>query len=124
MTKPKLKEEPAKTVVHGVLHEQSARLRDRVEPPADQFKDETAEHIENLAEQVRTLGRKLDRRDEAHRVARRLERTADYLRFRPSAEVGADVWRVMKRSRALWIAGGLMGAYVAYRFMRKRHFED
>jgi hypothetical protein len=100
MTMPETVENAVESGARDIARSRAARLRERVEPPVDQFKEETAERVENLAEQVRHLGRQLDRRDEAHVVARRLERTADYLRYRPSAEVAADAWQVVRRSRA------------------------
>lgn len=112
----------AEPTAKGLAREAAARVTDRVEAPAELFKHEAAERIEGLAEQVRSLGRQLDRPDEAHSVARRLERTADYLRFRPPREVADDAWQGLKRSRALIITGGLLGAWIAYRLVRS--FDD
>lgn len=117
MTATDTAERAAESIARGVVHDRAARLRDRVEPPVDEFKEDTAERIESLADQVRKLGRQLDRRDEAHVVARRLERTADYLRYRPSSEVASDAWGAIKQSQVLWIAGGALGAFILYRLL-------
>ncbi len=103
------------TTAKGVMREQSSRIRDRVEPPADQFKEQVADRLEGVADQVRQLGRELDRRDEAHVVARRLERSADYVRYRPASEFAGDAWGAMKSSPMVWVAGGVLGAFVTYR---------
>lgn len=120
MTDREFTEKVAETTVRGIAREQAARLRDRVEPPADELKVETARLIENVAEQVRELGRQLDRDSEAHTIARRLERSADYLRFRPSAAVANDAWDTVTQPRVLWVAGGVLAALAAYRMLRTR----
>jgi len=90
MTDQALTEKVAETTVRGIAREQAARFRDRVEPPADELKLETARLVENVAQQVRELGRQLNRDGEAHAIARRLERSSDYLRYRPTAAVATD----------------------------------
>ena len=108
----------AKSTSRGLVRDQTDRLKSRIEPPADQLKEETADKVERIAEQVRELGEQLGRQSEAHVIARRLERTADYLRYRPSADVASDAWRAVTRSRAVWVAGGILGALVAYGLYR------
>jgi hypothetical protein len=108
------------TVAKGIFQDQTTRLRERVEPPVDEFKEDTAERIESLAEHVRKLGRQLDRRDESHAIARRLERTADYLRYRPTSEVASDAWDTVRQSKLLWVAGGAVAAFAAYRLLHAR----
>ena len=120
MTDREFTEKVAETTVRGIAREQAARLRDRVEPPADELKIETARLIENAAQQVRELGRQLDRVSEAHTIARRLERSADYLRYRPSAAVANDAWDTVTQPRVLWVAGGVLAALAAYRILRTR----
>jgi hypothetical protein len=117
MTATDTAERAAESIARGVVRDRAARVRERVEPPVDEFKEDTAERIESLADQIRKLGRQFDRRDEAHVVARRLERTADYLRFRPSGEVASDALGALKQSQALWVVGGALGAYVLYRLL-------
>jgi len=111
-------EEAATATVRGLAQERTRRMRDRIEPPADQLKEEAADRVEGVAEQVRELGQRLDRRDEAHVIARRLERTADYLRFRPARDVWSDVWDTVTRPGVLWLAGGVVATIVAIRLAR------
>jgi len=120
MTDREFTEKVAETTVRGIAREQAARLRDRVEPPADELKIETARLIENAAQQVRELGHQLDRDNEAHTIARRLERSADYLRYRPSAAVATDAWDTVTQPRVLWVAGGVLAALATYRMLRTR----
>lgn len=110
----------AETVAETVVRDQADRVRDRLEPPVDHFKQEVAERVETAAEQVRKLGKQLDRRDEAHAVARRLERAADYLHYRSSGDVATDAWNAVRTSKALWLAGGLVGGWIVYRIARSR----
>jgi hypothetical protein len=111
--------EVAGRTAKGVVREQSARAGELLQPPVDQFKVESAERIEDLADHVRQLGRRLDRRDEAHALARRLERTADYLRYRPAGDVAADAFRAVTRSPLAWTAAGLLGSILLYRVIRR-----
>ena len=108
----------AKSTSRGLVRDQTDRLKSRIEPPADQLKEETADKVERIAEKVRELGEQLGRQSEAHTIARRLERTADYLRYRPSADVASDAWQAVTRSRTVWIAGGVIGALAAYGIYR------
>jgi hypothetical protein len=120
MTGSDVIEETAKTSARALARDQADRLRERVEPPADQLKEEAADRVESVAHQVRQLGMQLDRPEEAHSIARRLERTADYLRYRPAADVASDAWETVTRPRVLWVAGGVLTALVAYRLLRDR----
>ncbi|MEE4273712.1 MAG: hypothetical protein V2I67_18700 [Thermoanaerobaculales bacterium] len=113
-------EKVAETTGRGIAREQAARFRDRVEPPADELKLETARLVENVAQQVRELGRQLDRDGEAHAIARRLERSSDYLRYRPSGAVATDAWDAVTQPRVLWLAGGALAALVTCRILKAR----
>ncbi|MCG6954417.1 MAG: hypothetical protein LJF04_00370 [Gemmatimonadetes bacterium] len=108
----------AGAAAHGAAADEVRSLRDRLEPPADQFKSAAAGRVEEVAAQIRQLGNEFDRWEEAHAIARRLERTADYLRYRPAFEVAADVRSIVERSHLLWIAGGVLAGYVGYRLIR------
>jgi hypothetical protein len=108
----------AGVVAHGAVAQEKRSLRDRLEPSADQFKSAAATKVEDVAAQIRQLGNEFDRGEEAHAIARRLERTADYLRYRPAFEVAADVREAVERSHLLWIAGGVLAGYVGYRLLR------
>jgi hypothetical protein len=118
MKSPNTIERAVESAASGAVRAQTVPIRDRIEPPVDEFKEDSAERIENLADQVRALGRKLDRRDEAQVVARRLEKTADYLRYRPSGEVVSDAWDAVTRSRVLWVAGGAVAALFSLRLLQ------
>lgn len=119
MTATDVVEETAKSTVPGLVHDRADDLRDRIEPPADRLKDEAADRIEGVAEQIRALGVDLDRGDEAHAIARRLERTADYLRFRPAAHVASDVRNTLTRPGVLWFAGGALATLVAFSLIHR-----
>ena len=108
----------AKMAARGVAREEVGSIRDRLEPPADQFKVAAAEKVEAVAAQIRQLGSDMDRWQEAHVIARRLERTADYLRYRPAFDAAADVRSALERNNVLWVAGGVLAGYVAYRLIR------
>ena len=108
------------TVVRGVAREEVHNLRVRARHGADGFKAEAAERVENLAGQIRDLGHRFDREHEAHAIARRVERSADYLRYRRTPDVAGDAWRLVRSSPAVWVAGGLLAGFVLYRVARPR----
>jgi hypothetical protein len=109
------------TLGYGLEHRFSSRYsaRSDAEPPTDRLKDEAADRVEAVAEQIRSIGNELDRRDEAHAIARRLERTADYLRFRPAVHVASDVRDTLTRPGVLWFVGGALAALVAFNLARR-----
>ena len=108
------------TAAKGVAREQAERVKGAVDASSEAFRREAAEMVESAAQQVRQLGRRSERHDQAHVVARRLERTADYLRYRPAAEVVEDTWEMMKRYHLPWIAGGLAAGLVAYAVIKRQ----
>lgn len=105
-----------RSYARGVVSEKMSGI----EKSADGFKGEAADLIESLADQIKDLGRQFERSEEAAGVARRLEKTADYIRYRPAAEVAGDTWAVVKRYRLLWITGGLLGGIIIARLAQKR----
>ncbi len=113
-------EKVGNTVARGVVREEARNFRVRARRSADGFKSEAALKVEGLAGQIRELGRRFDRQQEAHTIARRVERSADYLRFRPTSEVAGDAWRAVRSSPAVWVAGGLLAGFVLYRVARPR----
>jgi hypothetical protein len=119
MTATDVIEDTASTTLKGLVHEKNEDLRDRVEPPADRLKDEAADRVEGVAKKIRSLGDDHDRRDEADAIARRLERTADYLRFRPAAHVASDVRDTLTRPGVLWFAGGALATLTAFHLIRR-----
>ena len=108
-----------RTIARGIAQHQTSRVKERIEDSTADFRVEAGARIEEMAEQIRQLGRRFENTDEAHQVARRLERFADYLTFRPSAEIAADAWSAAKRHHLLWIAGGMFGAVLLYRILKR-----
>lgn len=108
-----------KSIAKGVAQHQVDRMRERVEDSTVDFRLEAGDRIEGMAEQIRQLGKRFENLEEAHLLARRLERLADYLHFRPSADIAADAWAVAKRNHLLWIAGGMLGSVLLYRLLRR-----
>jgi len=109
-----------RTAASGAVREKMHDLRERVEPPLDEFTVEAADRVESVAEQIRALGERVDRASDANRIARRLERTADYLRYRPPGRMARDSWEVVRDSNALWIAGGLVATAGLVMLLRSR----
>jgi len=108
-----------KAIVKGMAQQQANRIKEQIEDSTVDFRLEAGAKIESLAEQIRLLGKRFENRDEAHLVARQLEKLADYLTFRPSPEIGSDVWSAAKRYHLLWIAGGMLGTVLFYRVLRR-----
>ena len=120
MEKKEALERAGATVARGVAREETAHMRQRLDSTTDRFKREAASRIEGVASQIRQLGMKFERSEEAHAVARRLERSADYLRYRPSSEVAGDAWHTVRSSRVVWITGGLVAGALLFRILRGR----
>jgi hypothetical protein len=108
-----------KTIARGIAQHQASRVKERVENSTVDFRLEAGQKIEGLAEQIRLLGNRFESSDEAHLLARRLERLADYLRYRPSSEIAGDAWEAARRYRLLWITGGMFGVVLLYRLLRR-----
>jgi hypothetical protein len=119
MDNEKSKRELGRTIVKGVAQHQASRAKARVEDSTVDFRVEAGQKIEDLAGQIRQLGKRFDDVEEAHRLARRLERLADYLQFRPSTEIAADAWEAARRYHLFWIAGGMLGTALLYRILKR-----
>ncbi len=117
-------ESAAYGAVREVVHGQMENVRERLGAGAESFTEYAADRVEALADQVRQMGNRHDRPDEAQAVARRLERSADYLRFRPLGKVPGDAWKAAKQSPILWatvaVTTGLL-TYSAVRSHRRRN---
>jgi hypothetical protein len=111
-------------VAKDVARQRTSEAAATIAEPAEQFMVQASEQIVGLASQIRQLGSRFDRNDEAHRVARRLEQTADYLRYRPAPDVAGDAWDVIKRSPTIWVGGGLMAGLMVYFMVRGRRRSD
>ncbi len=108
-----------RSVARGLTIDQAQRLGSRIEKSADGLKSETGRKIESLAAQIRSLGRDVESPLEAGRLARELERTADYVRYRRSSDIAADTWRFVKSNRSVWIAGGIAAGLFGYLLTRR-----
>jgi hypothetical protein len=112
-------EKAAKTTTRGVARDTAEQIRQRVETPADDLKEEAADRVESVARQIREIGSHLDRSGEAHVIARRLEQTADYLRYRPATRIATDAWDTLTQPKVLWAAGGALAVLVLYRTLKR-----
>ena len=112
-------ESAAYGAVREVAHDQMEHVKERLGAGAENLTEHAADRVEALADQVRQLGNRHDRRDEAQAVARRLERSADYLRFRPLGKVPGDAWTAAKQSRLLWATVAVTAGLLTYSAVRR-----
>ncbi|MFZ0428909.1 MAG: hypothetical protein WAO20_12400 [Acidobacteriota bacterium] len=112
-------ENAGRSVVRGLAADQAQRLGSRIEESASGLKSEAGRRIEGLAAQIRNLGRDVESPLEAGRLARELEKTADYIRYRRSSDIAADTWRFVKTSRTVWVAGGVLAGLLVYTLTRR-----
>ncbi len=112
-------ESAAYGAVREVAHDQMEHVKERLEAGAENLTEHAADRVEALADQVRQLGNRHDRRDEAQAIARRLERSADYLRFRPLGKVPGDAWEAAKQSRLLWATVAVTAGLLTYSAVRR-----
>lgn len=108
-----------RSVARGLTIDQAQRLGSRIEKSTDGLKSETGRRIESLAAQIRSLGKDVESPLEAGRLARELERTADYVRYRRSSDIAADTWRFVRSSRGVWVAGGIAAGILGYLLTRR-----
>ncbi len=106
--------------LRGVARERAGRVMDQVDDSSEQFRTAASEKIEGLGRQIRELGQQLDHPEAGQRLARRVERSADYLRFRPSAEMAEDAWGALRSSPLVWLGAGVLVGFLAYRVARRR----
>ncbi len=110
----------AAAAVRGTVRDTESRAEKRIDEATEDFRREAAAKMEALAEQIRELGGRFDRHTEAHHLARRLERSSDYLRYRPTSRIAGDAWDTVRRSPVVWVGGGLLAGLVVYRLMSRR----
>jgi hypothetical protein len=113
-------EDTAATVARGTVREKTAQAEEKFDQATEDFRREAAARMETLAEQIRDLGGRFDRHAEAHGLARRIERSSDYLRYRPSSEIAGDAWDTIRKSPVVWIGGGLVAGLLVYRALSRR----
>jgi len=110
----------AATAVRGTVREKTVQAEEKFDQATEAFRREAAAKMESLAEQIRELGGRFDRHAEAHGLARRIERSSDYLRYRPSSQIAGDAWDAVRKSPVVWVGGGLLVGLLLYRTMTKR----
>jgi len=111
----------------GVGHILSGEAREKLGPLREQLLNGTA-HVQSkagrrimqLADSIRDLGSRLERDHEARAVARRLEETADYLRFRSADGIARDAAQAIRSTHVIPIAVALVGAAIAYKLVASR----
>jgi hypothetical protein len=112
-------EKTGRSVIRGLSRDQAGRLENRLEESTTGLKSEAGRRIESLAAQIRKLGVDLESPFEAGRLARELERTADYLRYRRSIDMAGDAWDAIRHSPVAWAAGAAVGALLVYGVVRR-----
>ncbi len=108
-----------RTVIRGVTKERISRVGEQIETGTSGLKSESGRRIESLAAQIRRLGDELESSSEAGRIARELEKTADYLRYRRTSDIAEDAWNVVRNNRAFWVAGAFLGGALVYSVVRR-----
>lgn len=106
-------------IVEGEARRKFGPARKRLLENSERTQSRAARRITRLAEEIRRFGERIQHTGEAHILARRLEETADYLRFRPADRVARDAVSVIRRSKLLPIAGALLGGAIAYRILTR-----
>jgi hypothetical protein len=109
-----------RVVVKGVTQEKREKAKERLEESTLAFRHEASDRIDSVAQQVRQLGAQFERSGDAHQIARRLEKTADYLRFRPATDVAGDALALAKKYQLLWLTGGLLAGVLIYRLIAQK----
>ena len=112
-------ENTGKTVIRGVTRDKMSRIGERIENTTSGLKSESGRRIESLAAQIRRLGDELESHAEAGKIARELEKTADYLRYRRTSDIAEDAWNLVRTNRAFWVAGAFLGGVLVYSVVRR-----
>lgn len=113
-------EETAAAAARGTVRDTESRAEARIDEATESFRREAAAKMESLAEQIRELGGRFDRHAEAHHLARRLERSSDYLRYRPTSRIAGDALDTVRNSPVVWVGGGLLAGLLLYRVVTRR----
>lgn len=107
-------------IAEGEMRRKLGPTRARLTATTEALQSRASRRIDHLANRIRRLGHSVERPDEAHLLARRLEETADYLRYRPTEMVARDAVSVAKKNRLFLIAGVAAGAFLTYKAIRRR----
>jgi len=116
-------EDTGRAVIRGVTREKIGRVGEHIESGTAGLKSESGRRIESLAAQIRRLGDELESSAEAGRIARELEKTADYLRYRRTSDIAEDAWHLVRTNRAFWVAGAFLGGVLVYSVVRRARRE-
>lgn len=107
-------------IIAGEARERLAPIKKHLLESTENVQSQAGRQILSLAEKIRQLGAQLDRGAEVQTIARKLEETADYVRFRSPDGIARDAARALKRHHVIPIAAGLVGAALAYKLISKR----
>lgn len=110
----------AMAAARGRVRETVDHAEETIDRATEDFRREAAAKMETVAEQIRELGGRFDRHAEAHHLARRIERSSDYLRYRPTSRMAGDAWDAVRRSPVVWVGGGLLAGLLMYRAVSRR----
>lgn len=110
----------ARNMFSGKAHHLPS-ISDRISNSTEVVQSFSGKKIDRLAGQIRHLGRRLDRQEEIDFLARRLEETADYLRFRPLNHMARDVFRAAKKNYWIPVVGSALAGFAVYRMLSSRH---
>lgn len=95
---------------------------ERVDPKLDPVLQDAGERILRFAEEVRRVGSNGRESERASSIARRLEQTADYLKYRPASHVAQDAVKRIDKKHVAGVAGiagvAICGTALAYRYWK------
>ncbi|HLV02942.1 MAG TPA: hypothetical protein VKZ59_16860 [Acidobacteriota bacterium] len=107
-------------IAEGEMRRRLGPARARLTARTEALQSRASRRIDHLASRIRRLGHRIERAEEAHVLARRLEETADYLRYRPSGLVARDAISVAKEKRIFLLAGVALGAFLTYKLIKRK----
>lgn len=108
--------------VHLIRKGMYRSQEERVDPKLDPLLREAGDRILRFAEEVRRVGANGHENERASSIARRLEQTADYLKYRPASNVAEDAIAGIrpKHLAGAGIATGvaICGTALAYKYWK------
>lgn len=113
MTLQKHVKKYGRAMAEGLKARQVRKYRKELEDSTAGVKSRTGWRIMDLAERLRGLSLELDDPRRANRVARKLEETADYVRFRPTPRMAHDAIHSLNRKPVYLTAGTVAAAALA-----------
>jgi len=110
----------AASIVRGLSRAGVRDVTRSLDDSSAELQTETGKRIEGLSRQIRKLSQDVGSRKEAAARARRLEQTADYIRFRPASHVGRDLIQVATKKPVYLTAGfSVLAGVLAYQYYRR-----